>query len=137
MTGNSCDLKKDQPGAGQPPFEPTDQERGQVEAMSGFGVPVKSIAAIIRGGISDNTLMKHFRKELDQGRAKAQAQVGKSLFQNCISGNVTAQIFYAKTQMGWKEPPQQIEVSNHAERFLADVRAMEQNLIGEDEIDHP
>ncbi|MFP5382328.1 MAG: hypothetical protein ACLGG4_08685 [Gammaproteobacteria bacterium] len=32
------------PGAGRKPFEPTDHERKQVEAMSGYGVPIERIA---------------------------------------------------------------------------------------------
>jgi hypothetical protein len=31
-------------GAGRKPFKPTDAERKQVEAMSGFGVPIEQIA---------------------------------------------------------------------------------------------
>jgi len=38
------------PGAGRKPFEPTDAERKQVEALSGYGVPFEQIAALVRDG---------------------------------------------------------------------------------------
>lgn len=90
-------------GAGRKPFEPTAREREQVEAMAGFGVPYEQIAALVRDGIHKETLFKHFRKELDQGKAKANAQIGKTLFQQATSGNTAAAIWWSKSQMGWRE----------------------------------
>jgi hypothetical protein len=89
-------------------FIPTDAERSQVEAMAGYGVPHEQIACIIRDGIDADTLKKHFRKELTQGKAKASAKIGQTLFQKATGGDTTAAIFWAKTQMGWKEK-QEIE----------------------------
>jgi len=91
------------PGAGKPPFQPTDKERQQVESMSGFGVPYEQIAALIRHGIDDETLVKHFKKELTLGKAKANQQIGQTLFQKAQGGDTTAAIFWAKTQMRWAE----------------------------------
>lgn len=90
-------------GAGRKPFEPTSREREQVEAMAGFGVPYEQIAALVRDGIHKETLFKYFRKELDQGKAKANAQIGKTLFQQATSGNTAAAIWWSKSQMGWRE----------------------------------
>lgn len=90
-------------GAGRKPFEPTTREREQVGAMAGFGVPYEQIACLVRDGIHKETLFKHFRKELDQGKAKANAQIGKTLFQQAISGNTAAAIWWSKSQMGWRE----------------------------------
>jgi hypothetical protein len=36
--------------AGRMAFEPTDAERKQVEAMSGYGLPIEQIAILVRGG---------------------------------------------------------------------------------------
>ena len=82
-------------------FEPTEAERKQVEAMSGFGVPQDDIALVI--GIDKKTLTKHFRRELDTGAAKANARVSESLFKQAIGGNVAAAIFWTKARMGWRE----------------------------------
>lgn len=94
------------PGAGRPAFEPTDHERKQVEAMSGYGLPIEQIAVLVRDGIDTDTLRKHFAQELVSGKAKANAQVGKTLFQKVMAGDTTAAIWWSKTQMRWKEVQQ-------------------------------
>ena len=55
-----------------------------------------------------NPLRKHYRDELDTSKAKANAVISQSLFKLAREGNVTAQIFWLKTQAGWKE-------TNHVE----------------------
>ena len=89
--------------AGRMAFEPTDAERKQVEAMSGYGLPIEQIAVLVRGGIDTDTLRKHFATELVSGKAKANGQVGKTLFQKVMAGDTTAAIWWSKTQMRWAE----------------------------------
>lgn len=85
-------------------FVPTPEERRQVEAMAGYGVPHEQIAVLIgEDGIDADTLKKHFKNELMQGKAKANAKVGQTLFQKATSGDTTAAIWWSKTQMGWKD----------------------------------
>ena len=84
-------------------FIPTDSERTQVEAMSGYGLPHDNIAVLIRDGIDSDTLKKHFKKELISGKAKANAKVGQTLFQKATGGDTTAMIWWSKTQMKWAE----------------------------------
>jgi hypothetical protein len=91
------------PGAGRPEFEPTDAERKQVEALSGYGLPIDQIAVLVRNGIHVETLRKHFATELVSGKAKANGQVGKTLFQKVMAGDTTAAIWWSKTQMRWAE----------------------------------
>lgn len=90
-------------GSGRKAFEPTDAERKQVEALSGYGLPIEQIAVLIRDGIDTDTLRKHFATELQSGKAKANAQVGKTLFQKVMAGDTTAAIWWSKTQMRWAE----------------------------------
>jgi len=90
-------------GSGRKSFEPTDPERKQVEALSGYGLPIEQIAVLIREGIDTDTLRKHFATELQSGKAKANAQVGKTLFQKVMAGDTTAAIWWSKTQMRWAE----------------------------------
>jgi len=90
-------------GAGRKRFIPTAAERRQVESMAGFGVPIESIAALVRDGISHETLRDRFAKELAQGKAKANAKVGQTLFQKAIAGDTTSLIWWTKTQMRWSE----------------------------------
>ena len=82
-------------------WHPTDVDRRQVEAMSGFGVPHDDIACIL--DIDPKTLRKHCRRELDLGMAKANAKIGQTLFQQATNGNIAAAIFWAKSRMGWRE----------------------------------
>jgi hypothetical protein len=116
-TGKNGGARK---GAGRKCFEPTDREREQVEAMAGFGVPFEQIAALVRDGIHKETLFKYFRKELDQGKAKANAQIGRTLFQQAVNGNTAAAIWWSKSQMGWRET-QQIDHTTNGESLQPQV----------------
>lgn len=107
--GNKPNAEKRR-GPGRPEFVPTDAERKQVEALSGYGLTVEMIRHLVRDGIAIETLLTHFRVELDAGKAKANAQVGKRLFQKVMEGDTTAMIWWTKTQMRWSET-QKIEVT--------------------------
>ena len=105
------------PNAGRPPFEPTDEQRRMVEGMVGFGITIEDISKLIINpqtgeGIAKNTLMAHFRREIDQGAVKANAKVSQTLLQQATGGgnwkdaNVTAGIWWTKCRMGWRETMQ-------------------------------
>ena len=85
---------------GRPEFVPTDEQRGQVEMLSGLGLPHDQIADAL--DISDETLRKYFDKELLSGMRKANGKVARFLFQQA-QVNLTAAIFWAKTRMRWRE----------------------------------
>ena len=87
----------------KPSFKPTDEERKLVEQMCAVGIPQESICLVVRDGIDDKTLRKHFRRELDTSKVKANAKIGGTLYNKAVGGDTTAAIFWAKTQMGWKE----------------------------------
>jgi hypothetical protein len=91
------------PGSGRPAFVPTDADRKQVEALSGYGLPVHQIAALIQGGISLETLYEHFREEMVSGKGKANSQVAQTLFKKAMSGDTAAAIWWSKSQMRWSE----------------------------------
>ena len=99
---NKRDNKRD--GPGRPPHEPTAELRERVETLSGYGVAQEDIAAIC--GFSVEVLSKHYRAEWDAGKAKANAQVGQSLFQKAVGGDVAAAIWWSKAQMRWRETKQ-------------------------------
>ena len=94
-------------GSGRPAFVPTDSERKQVEALSGYGLPIDQIGALVRDGIHIDTLRAHFGTELVSGKAKANGQVGKTLFQKAMGGDTTAMIWWTKSQMRWSETVRQ------------------------------
>ena len=45
----------------KPTFKPTAEERALVEQMCSVGIPQESICLVIRDGIDDKTLRRHFR----------------------------------------------------------------------------
>lgn len=107
------EITQETPGPGRPPHEPTEATRKTVEALSGFGASHAYIAGEI--GITENTLRKHYRAELDRGMEKADIAVAQTLFKratgalapgqqpDAAKADTTAAIFWAKTRMGWKE----------------------------------
>lgn len=100
--------------AGRPAHQPTDQQRRQVEAMAGYGIPHLDIAAVL--GIDRKTLEKHYENELDTGSAKAMAKVGQFLYHTAsgaaikdgasYSDCVRSAIFWMKVRAGWSEKTQ-------------------------------
>ena len=81
--------------------EPTDAQRQIVQLHATIGTPQTVIADIL--DIDPKTLRKHYRAELDQATAKANATIGGALFNKAKSGDTAAQIFWMKTRAGWRE----------------------------------
>ena len=86
---------------GRPPYIKKDDDAKLVEALTIAGVTQTLVAQIVK--ISEPTLRKNFRKELDTSKARANAIISQALFKKAKDGNVIAQIFWLKTQAGWKE----------------------------------
>jgi hypothetical protein len=85
--------------------EPTEQTRKLVESSSGLGLPHESIAVLV--GIDDKTLRKHYRRELDTGKAKAHVKIAQTLYQKATAGDTTSLIWWTKSQMRWSETVKQ------------------------------
>lgn len=81
--------------------KPTDENRRLVKMLAAVGARVDDIGTKL--GISHDTVLKHYRTELEEGRIDANAQVAQTLFQQAKSGNTAAMIFWMKTRAGWKE----------------------------------
>ena len=85
-------------------FVPTDEQRRQVKSLSAIGT--KQSATAQRLGITEKTLRKYFREELDSGELEANSKVAQALFMMACSGeNTAATIFWMKTRAGWREGP--------------------------------
>ena len=65
---------------GRPAFQPTDEQRKNVEVMVSLGITEENICLLVRDRrdkpICRNTLRKHFRRELETGATKLNARVG-------------------------------------------------------------
>ena len=106
----------------KPLHQPTEKTRAEIVALRSYGVPIKEVAAYI--GIDDKTLYKYYKDELDNSAIKANANVGKFLYQAAsgqalttgasYSDCVRAAMFWAKTRMGWKETNAQEEENKEA-----------------------
>jgi hypothetical protein len=95
---------------GRPKFEPTEEHRDLVRNMTLAGCTQEVIASCIKNSrgrsVSLPTLRKHFRAELDEALAEANAKVTQSLLKKALSdtqGSVTAAIFWLKSRADWKE----------------------------------
>lgn len=86
---------------GRPAFEPTDEQRRTVTDMAAVGITQEQIALYL--DIDDNTLRKHFRRELDVAALEANVKVAKSLYVKALSGDIGAAVWWTKTRMGWRE----------------------------------
>jgi hypothetical protein len=87
----------------RPLHKPTQEMRDIVKRYASRGTPQHDIAAVL--AISDDTLRRHYREELDVSRVNANLEVADSLFASATKEkNVAAMIFWLKTQGRWKEP---------------------------------
>lgn len=84
---------------GKPARLITDEQREQIETLAGLGVKQEDIASVMK--IPLITLRRRCAEEMTNGVIKANSNAVKSLYQNVISGNVTAQIYWTKARMGW------------------------------------
>jgi predicted transcriptional regulator len=80
---------------------PTEDSKKLVRNLAAMGTRYVDIAHKI--DITDDTLRKHYKEELEGGRIDANAQIANTLFQQAKKGNMTAAIFWLKTRAGWKE----------------------------------
>ena len=87
--------------AGRKPHKPTDAMRQTVQLHTTVGTRQEVIADIL--GIDEKTLRKYYREDLDQSKSKANAKIGGALYNKALGGDTAAQIFWMKTQAGWRE----------------------------------
>ena len=90
----------------RPKVELTSAQASQVEALAAYlskeqiadylGISRPTFDAILE---RDDNVSLHYKK----GKAKAIANVAQGLVKQAIEGNMTAAIFYLKTQAGWRE----------------------------------
>lgn len=97
---------------GIPNFQPTEEQRRQVEMMAAIGIPHEHIAQLVLHAgkpISTDTLTRHFSDELAVGLSKALSMAGGKLFSIALGQNdkasVTEQLralmFIFNTRGGW------------------------------------
>jgi len=85
----------------KPPHEPTTITRQTVQMHTMVGTTQEHICQIL--AITEKTLRKHYRDELDLAKARANATIGGALYNKAKQGDTTAMIFWMKTQARWRE----------------------------------
>lgn len=91
------------------PFVPTPEQRKLVRNLAGIGCRNADILLCLDWGrpdgkpISEGTLLKHFRGELERGRAVADMQLRRRVYDLAMEGDRTLLIFLCKTRLGMKE----------------------------------
>lgn len=99
-------------GGGRPPVELTPEQIIELQALS--AVLTKAQVADYFD-ICENTLREIEKRQPEvsaaykKGRVKQVASMGSNLIQMAKGGNVTANIFYLKTQGGWKETEAEVQ----------------------------
>jgi uncharacterized protein (DUF736 family) len=107
-------------------YVPTEKDRGIVQTFTACGATQKEIAGYLR--VTEKTLRKYYRVELDTGAMSADMQVARSLFRNATERNdTTAQIFWMKTKRHWrtKEPIPADDVASKADAKPATLKLPE------------
>ena len=82
----------------------TEANQTIVRTLAAAGIRHEDIATKI--GISQDTLVRKYRRELDDGRIDATSEMATSLFNQGKNGNVTAAIFWLKSRAGWSDRSQ-------------------------------
>jgi hypothetical protein len=83
---------------------PTPELRQRICDLVMSGAPIHIICEIIE--MDDDTLRKHYSKELKTAKAVAIERIGKTVYQQAVDGDSKAQALYLKTQgasQGWVE----------------------------------
>jgi hypothetical protein len=115
---------------GRPAFQPTDEQRQNVEIMVGLGITEEKICLVVRDRrdkpICRNTLRKHFQKELETGATKLNARVGHFMVATIFGARPPAGTtpitdervrgrlgeLYLKARLGWRD----INLNQHESR---------------------
>jgi hypothetical protein len=79
-------------------------DRATVRNLVVAGYSHERIAACIgTHGISERTLRKHFRRELDTSKAEVDAFATNTIIELMKARNLGAACFYLKCRVGWQE----------------------------------
>lgn len=83
-------------------YTPNDEHRELVSGMVLAGVPIATIATILK--VSNKTLYKYYRAEIEDLQSQKRARLAAKAWSMATEGdNHGMTIFMCKTQLGWRE----------------------------------
>lgn len=124
---------------GRPPFQPTAEQRRNVEVLAGLGLTQDEICLLVVNPttgrpVTRDTLERYFRTELETGAPKAHAKVAESLYKRAVDlshpQGATCAIFFAKCRMGWRERVS-VDVEVRSGVLVAPARVSAEDWIAE------
>ena len=87
--------------AGRPAHLATATTRTTVYELSKVGTRHEDIAFML--SISDDTLRKYYKPELEKGRIEANAVIAGTLYEKARQGDTASMMFWLKTRAQWSE----------------------------------
>ncbi|MFL6449100.1 MAG: hypothetical protein ACJ746_15650 [Bryobacteraceae bacterium] len=94
-------------------FKASSRDRKLVRALTACGNSPEEIAKIL--GVKPSMMRKHFREELDLGGVQANSKILGSIFKAATQhNNMTAAIYWAKTQGSVKQKRSKVAVGSDA-----------------------
>lgn len=120
--------KPGQPKRGPLPWKPTATEIARIKLYAGLGSTQDDIARLMGKASSTFRVCEAAKAAFEDGKAEIKAKVAGKLVEKALKGDTVSQIFYLKTQAGWKETSRQ-------EHSGPDGKPIEYRDLSEDEVD--
>lgn len=83
------------------PIEITADQRVLIAELAGYGLTWDQISSVLK--LNKRTLQRHCQDDYDNGKNVAIGFAAGQLFKKIKEGNLSATIFFLKTQAQWKE----------------------------------
>ena len=73
----------------------------RLATMAGLGLTQRMAGHI--EDISEDTIQRYYKEDWEKGKAQVHAQIAQKLYEKAMAGDTASLIFWAKTQMRWRE----------------------------------
>ncbi len=85
-------------------WEPTQEQRDMVRAMSGYGVSAADICRVVARTVSEAEFAKACADDLEQGQIQANAKLQEQLYTQAVNGNTAALLHLSRQSSGGTLP---------------------------------
>lgn len=88
-------------------WKPTAAELAKIKLYAGLGSPQDDVARLMGKASSTFRDNEAAKAAFEDGKAEIKAKIAGKLVEKALKGDTVSQIFYLKTQCGWKETSRQ------------------------------